>query len=99
MELDGLTDGVRSAAFSRWFNGESVRTPNYRYTQWRNEQDETTAHMLFDLVSDPHETSNVAEQPSYREVVKQLATLLSANDTSGNWSPKMRLLVERWTGD
>jgi iduronate 2-sulfatase len=88
--LDDPTATVKPASFSRWFDGESVRTTDYRYTEWRDEAGVTTDRMLFDLRRDPDETHNVAEKSDYDAVVVELSALIAANDTNVAWSPLIR---------
>lgn len=54
-------------------HGRTVRTERWRYTQWRggSEGDE-----LYDHTADPHELKNLARDPQYAAVVKELTPLL-----------------------
>lgn len=78
----------KKAAFSQfprpWFYkdepevmGYSVRTRNYRYTQW---QDFTTGEVkyseLYDHINDPGETQNVVDDDKYRRQVRNLSKIL-----------------------
>ncbi|WP_162006689.1 sulfatase [Roseimaritima sediminicola] len=54
--------------------GVSLRTPDWRYTQWNDGEDEE----LYDLRNDPDEFHNVADQPKYQAVRKRLAEQLQA---------------------
>ena len=62
----------KKAAFTKWRNGASVTTTQFSYTQWDHKQ-----RMLFDLKKDPKENENVAENPDYKEKVKELSKLLN----------------------
>ncbi len=88
--LEDPTRTVKPASFSRWFDGESVRTARFRYTEWRDEADEVGARMLYDLSIDPEETRNVAEVSTYQEVVLELSARITANDSNSPWSPSLR---------
>ena len=88
--LEDPTRTVKPASFSRWFDGESVRTARFRYTEWRDEADEVGARMLYDLSIDPEETRNVAEVSAYQEVVLELSARITANDSNSPWSPSLR---------
>ena len=85
--IDDPTSEVRSASISRWFDGASIRTRQYRYTDWRDESGGVTARMLFDLTVDPDETRNVAEESDYQETVAELSALLTADESGQPWSP------------
>jgi arylsulfatase A-like enzyme len=98
-ELDGVSlvpvledpsRTVKTASFSRWFDGESVRTERYRYTEWRSEEGEITDRMLFDLSLDPNETRSVAEEGAYADVVRELSALITADESFVEWSPIVR---------
>ena len=82
--------GVRTAAISRWFDGASARTNQFRYTDWRDESGEIEARMLFDLSNDPGETRNVAEEDRYKDVVFELSAFITSDDSGHPWSPIVR---------
>ncbi|MGI9260312.1 MAG: sulfatase [Gammaproteobacteria bacterium] len=95
-DLDGVSlapvfanseSSVRNAAISRWFDGASVRTSRYRYTDWRDESGNIEARMLFDLSVDPEETKNVAEEDRYNDVVAELSSLITEDESGQSWSP------------
>ena len=68
----------KQAVFSRYYDGDSVRTERYLYTEWTDEAGEVYARMLYDHASDPGENVNIAELPANREVVQRLSALLRA---------------------
>ncbi|MEY3896569.1 MAG: hypothetical protein RLZZ214_2089 [Verrucomicrobiota bacterium] len=78
----------KSAAFSQYPRGRrgkeimgyTMRTDQYRFTQWVNGKDHTKviASELFDHQADPLENTNVANIPANQEIVKKLAAQLSA---------------------
>ena len=54
--------------------GYSYRTQRYRYTQWvSNKSGKITATELYDYETDPLETKNLTEDPSYTEICQRLA--------------------------
>jgi len=81
-------------SISRWFDGASVRTPQFRYTEWRDEENKVGARMLFDIAADPDETRNLAEQPEYEDVVGRLSKLITEDDSNSPWSELVRRQVE-----
>ncbi len=81
---------VRTAAISRWFDGASIRTNRFRYTDWRDEAGSEVARMLFDLSVDPDETRNVAEDARYNDIVAELSSLITEDDSDHAWSPLVR---------
>ena len=82
MEHPGTT--WKKAAFSRYHNGDSIRTNRYRYTEWRREitkvtympEIESYASMLYDHRTDPMENVNIAELPENRELAGRLSKML-----------------------
>jgi iduronate 2-sulfatase len=78
---------------AKTITGFSIRTDDYRYTEWIHLQSgKTMASELYDHQKDPMETKNVVNENSYREAAKKLSTLLHRlydDAISG---------IERWTG-
>lgn len=91
--VSGTAAGVKKAAYSMWprwpeqspdLMGFSVRTPDFRYTEWVAmsyssngtfvpDWSRLCARELYDEQKDPHETANVAEEADYeqaREVMR-----------------------------
>ena len=66
----------KEAVYSRYFNGDSVKTDRYRYTQWRRKDGRIYARMLYDHKVDPVENVNIAERPQNRQLVKELSGML-----------------------
>lgn len=66
----------KNSAVVKWHSGVSLMTEQYRYTEWRNDQNIQTARMLFDYQKDPHENTNFAEASEYNSVVEQLQNQL-----------------------
>jgi iduronate 2-sulfatase len=64
---------VKDAAFTQIRRGEkpgySIRTAEYRYTLWNDGAD---GEQLYDMQSDPGETTNLAAKPEYADVVAKL---------------------------
>ena len=91
--LDGSSDATKEAAISRWFDGTSIRTPRYRYTEWRSEAGEIKARMLFDIISDPGETVNIVEASENSQRVEHYSELITDDDSNSPWSPRVRARV------
>ena len=74
----------KNAAFSRYINGDSIRTDRYRYTEWTEEtippglplETRMYDRMLYDHLADPMENANIAELSENRELVTQLSKML-----------------------
>jgi arylsulfatase A-like enzyme len=61
----------KKPAYTKFNKGISIVTSDYSYTEWGS-----TQRMLFDLKKDPDENINVAEDPIYKEVVKELSAAI-----------------------
>lgn len=57
------------------FFGYSLRTPRYRYTEW---DEGAQGRELYDHESDPHELTNLADEPAQAETINTLSTQLHA---------------------
>jgi len=66
----------KKAVFSRYHNGDSVKTDQYRYTEWRDKTGKMYARMLYDHKVDPFENVNISESPENKDVVKKLSKML-----------------------
>ncbi|MEM0897638.1 MAG: sulfatase [Verrucomicrobiota bacterium] len=73
------TASIKEHAISRFGEGDTVRTDQYRYTIYRDKEGQVTGHMLYDHEKDPGENVNVADQPEYADVVTQLASTLESS--------------------
>jgi arylsulfatase A-like enzyme len=66
----------KEAVFSRYYNGDSVKTDRYRYTEWHRNNGTRYARMLYDHKTDPHENVNISELPQNKALVKKLSKML-----------------------
>ena len=65
--------------------GYSIRTDRYRFTQWlkwidgmeRPSRNEVLAEELYDVVSDPEERMNLAQDPSKMDIKAKHQAILS----------------------
>lgn len=63
----------KNHALVKWHRGVTYITPQYRYTEWRNDKDKFINHMLFDVQSDPLETQNLISTPQGEELAKEFS--------------------------
>ncbi len=75
---DPSTSG-KAAVFTRWLNAEAIKTPEFAFSEWFDEQGEVMARMLFDHRNDRDETINLADEPEYRDRVEAMHRELMRN--------------------
>ncbi|RCS49242.1 iduronate sulfatase [Bremerella cremea] len=63
-------------AIGRFQAGDTIRTENFRYTEYSNPKSEVHATMLYDHQQDPAEDKNVVKQPTLKKDVEQLSSNL-----------------------
>jgi iduronate 2-sulfatase len=74
-----LREGVWCMPGSKEHMGYSIRTERYRYSAWHEwPSRKFVARELYDRDKDPQENVNVAKDPAYAEVVKEMAARLKA---------------------
>ncbi len=66
----------KKMVFSRFYDGDSVKTDRYRYTEWRRKDGEVYAQMLYDHHIDPFENVNISERSENKELVEKLSKML-----------------------
>ncbi|MDE0065235.1 MAG: hypothetical protein OXU72_20915, partial [Gammaproteobacteria bacterium] len=69
----------KAAVFTGWLNSEAIKTPDFAFTEWFNEQGEVSARMLYDHRNDREETVNLADEPEYRGRVEAMHRELMQN--------------------
>jgi arylsulfatase A-like enzyme len=60
------------------FDGRSIRTDRWRYTEWKDPKGQPLGAELYDHQSDPAENTNLANDPTHAETRSQLASQLKA---------------------
>ena len=66
----------KTAAFSQFASGRSIRTARYRYTEWGSNG--RRGKELYDYQTDPDETVNIAHLPENAALVAHLSERLKA---------------------
>jgi uncharacterized sulfatase len=69
------------------FPGHSVRTQRWRYTEWANV---ARGVELYDHDADPRELTNLADDPKYAGVVKELRELVRKNWPADSYSNTLK---------
>lgn len=64
---------VKDAAFTQCRQGYSIRTAKWRFTSWNGGKQ---GEQLFDLETDPRETTNLAAHPTHEKLVAELRARL-----------------------
>ena len=66
----------KAAAISRFRNGDTIRTDDFRYTEYTGKQGKLQAKMLYNHRTDTGEDTNIAGTPEVIAEVKQLSKQL-----------------------
>ena len=64
---------TKPAVFVRYQKGENMHNERFSYTAWFDDG-QIVSHMLYDLESDPLESRNVVDDPTYADTVKSMQT-------------------------
>ncbi|MCP5520022.1 MAG: sulfatase [Verrucomicrobiales bacterium] len=76
--LDDPTRPWKTAVFSRWGAGDSIRTDTHLFTEWRDRNGAIVARMLYDHRSDAAENHNLGVRPESRPLLQGLSRQLQA---------------------
>ncbi|TWU51000.1 Choline-sulfatase [Rubripirellula tenax] len=79
------TIATRTSALSQLNSGYSLRTADFRFTQWGDNGDE--GRELYDLKQDPAEMNNVAEDDRYAPIVAELTQQLASRVAAAQKKP------------
>jgi iduronate 2-sulfatase len=66
----------KTAAVGRFRNGDTIRTDNFRFTEYTNSKGKLTSRMLYDHAADPDENQNVVSQKRLNQTVTNLSEIL-----------------------
>jgi iduronate 2-sulfatase len=72
--LQDPTATVKDAAFTQARNGYSIRTDRWRYIEWEEGQQ---GAQLYNMDTDPAETTNLANDARHAQTVKDLRARLA----------------------
>jgi len=79
---EAKSDGI---AISQWFDGVTVISGDYFYTEWISDKDSIYARMLYDHDTDPVEMNNISEKPELQHLIDSLSTLQRENRGTDFW--------------
>ena len=71
----------KTAVYSRYqetnpYHGHTVRTEEYVYTEYSDDENNVVGKMLYDVKADPDENINLSEKEEYKEVIEKLSNML-----------------------
>gem|GEM_PF-5402455 len=89
-------NSTKPVSVARWQNGESIRNSTYRYTRWFDKDNQTLEEMLFNLASDPAETTNVVDDTELTAVIDELRQRLGQSRSGPVWSEALESSVSQW---
>jgi len=67
---------IKDVIYSRFINGESIKTDRYLYTEWYDKEGVFYGRMLYDHHIDPDENINISEFPENNALVDSLSKIL-----------------------
>ena len=73
--LDDISETVRPNAFTQLINGYTLRTRDFRFTQWKT--NDPSDIELYDRRNDPEEMVNLAQDPEYAAKIRLLRAQLA----------------------
>jgi len=74
--LDDPSRKWKPASFSRYYKGDSVKTDDFRYTEWKKDG-KVFAKMMYDHDNDPHENVNIVADAKYSDQVTRMQKWLA----------------------
>jgi iduronate 2-sulfatase len=87
--LEGKQHPWKEAIFSRYHDGDSVKTERYLYTRWQK-QGKMLARMLYDHKLDPLENTNISESPDSAQIIDRMEQYLEKG-----WRPIAKKLPKQ----
>ncbi len=75
----------RTSALTQYANGYSIRTNNFRFTQWGD--DGAEGRELYDHRNDPGEMKNLVDDPEYAATIEELSVELTTRITDAQQPP------------
>ncbi|MEM7366956.1 MAG: sulfatase [Bacteroidota bacterium] len=78
---------LKAFAISKWMRGVTLVGERYFYTEWHDDQRQSTGRMLYDHQTDPKENINIAEQAENAALVEELSKTLNAHLADDYWTP------------
>lgn len=70
-------------AISKFHDGYSIKSNDYRYTEWTDTQGNLYARMLYDHRVDSLENNNISEKPENQSIIQQMQQVLYATYPRG----------------
>lgn len=75
--LDNPAIKGKEAVYSQWIKGATVTTQQYAYTEWKHDNGEVYARMLYDHEADPFENENISEKAENKALVEKMSKMLN----------------------
>ncbi len=66
----------KDAVYSRYINGESIKTKDFLYTEWSDKSGNDLGKMIYNHINDPEENVNIIQEKSIQDTIVQLRNKL-----------------------
>ena len=77
--LVNLNENNKSIGYSKYHKGWTVTTNDYSYTEWRNNNSDTSfAKMMYNLIKDPNENNNISIFSSNNQTQKKFSNKIDS---------------------
>ena len=74
--MDDPKQPFKQVIYSRYVQGETIKTDRYMYSEWYDKQGSFKGRMLYDHGIDPDENINISEMPENANLVDSLSLVL-----------------------
>ncbi|MGB2128524.1 MAG: sulfatase [Flavicella sp.] len=85
--LKNPTSQVKNEIYTRYARGEAVLDADFSYTEFVNKNGVPGACMLFDMLKDPNQNTDVSKRPTYKDIVKKYRNKLKKMRTEMDNDP------------
>lgn len=83
--IDDPLSEWKEGVISQWFDGLTVNTDRYSYTEWSDTSRSVYNSMMYDHLADWDENVNISKNPDNQEIIPVLREILNENRGEDYW--------------